>query len=80
MDWRIKQKTININGFEVPEPVRDKLEEGDLYFIPEALTIEAYDWSDDEIDNNLLKWGLIHLTKEAAELHIKALISFTQRE
>ncbi len=31
--YRVKPKTMNINGYEVPEPVRTKLNDGDTYYI-----------------------------------------------
>ncbi len=77
---RKKQKTININGFEVPEPVREPLPYGTEYYTIE-LCVDVlrlqYIWNNDRVDARLLKAGIIHLTPEAAELHAKALLSFT---
>lgn len=80
-NFRIKPKTININGHEVPEPVREPLEYGQFYFIPivdyEDSTSQI-SWDGGLYDRRNLSRGLIHLTAEAAEAHAKALLSFTQ--
>lgn len=36
--YRRKQKTININGFEVPAQVREPLEVGTVYYVSSVLT------------------------------------------
>jgi hypothetical protein len=81
-EYRRKPRTININGFEVPEPVREPLRIDDDYYIPylgsPSLTVDTTWWNDD-CDTNRIKSGIVHLTKEAAELHAKALLSFTQK-
>ncbi len=88
---RIPQ-AININGFEVPEPVRSELNHGDEYFIPSfgdfggGTLIHECRWSSNEFNNDVcvkidlerLNNGLIHLSREAAEIHCKALLSFTK--
>lgn len=81
-NWKIKPKTININGFEVPEPCKTPLPLNTIYFIPMLDLCETKHarifWSDRERDNYNLTTGLVHLTPEAAELHAKALLSFTE--
>ena len=81
-DWEIRPKTININGFEVPEPVKTPLKYNTVYSIPSITQLEGRffqrTWFNDNIDHYYLNSGLIHLTKEAAELHAKALLSFTE--
>ena len=80
-EYRRKPKTISINGFEVPEPLREAPKIGQSYFIAEISneSVVSITWGNDEIDNRWFSRGLIHLTKEAAELHAKALLSFTQK-
>lgn len=76
-----KPKTISINGHEVPEPVREPLENGQEYFVAHPAgpsTYESSMWDGCAIDIGLLSRGLIHLTREAAEAHSKTLLSFTQ--
>ena len=80
--YRRKPRTININGFEVPEPVREPLERWTAYYMPciQPYLVEvanSSEWNNDECDHEWLKAGIIHLTKEAAEIHAKALLSFT---
>ena len=72
-------KTININGFEVPEPCRVNLTKGETYFLVSTSDKETQEseWDDDKHDIRWLRAGLIHKTREAAELHLKALLSFT---
>lgn len=75
--WRIKPKTIRIGEIDVPEPVRAAPEVGCKYFYVALSAPECYystSWSSDKSDNRLLSLGLIHLTREAVELHAKALI------
>ena len=76
-EYRIKHKTIRIGDTDVPEPVRQALKNGQEYFIA-CITGRSFStegtWSGDEYDNRWLSRGLIHLTREAAEIHAKALI------
>jgi hypothetical protein len=79
--YRVKPKTININGIDVPEPVREALEEGTLYWlVADNFGDNPYRWGDYDTDGKFLTNGWIHLTKEAAETHHRALVSFTKRE
>lgn len=76
-------KTININGHEVPEPMREKPEINSKYWIPSALSEDWVDWFsyiDNDFGNRLLDKGLCHATKEAAIAHAKALFSFTEEK
>lgn len=79
-EYRLKHRYIDINGYQVPEPVRLPLEGGELYWIA-CVTYGAteFKWDDDRGDELWLESGLIHLTKEAAEAHVAALLSFTQK-
>ena len=84
-DYRRKPRVIIINGIEVPEPMREKPENGTRYFypcIPNGFCGEVGErrWDDDSDDQNMLSSGVIHLTREAAGLHAKALLSFTKKE
>jgi len=83
VEYRRKPQTININGFEVPEPVRVALKyEQEYYSVSDFMRADdctPYQWEGDEVDFRFLKCGLIHLTKEAAEQHANALLSFTKK-
>lgn len=82
--YRRKPRTININGIEVPEPMRNAPKHGSIYFFPRIELGDKYafatQWSGDYIDEMRLKDGICHATSEAAELHAKALLSFTKKE
>jgi len=81
--YRRKQRTININGFEVPEPLRVAPEIGSKFYTPYILAISQKNfwllnaWSNCNYSYKLLADGMVHKTREAAELHAKALLSFT---
>ncbi|MCW5597697.1 MAG: hypothetical protein KIT80_23600 [Chitinophagaceae bacterium] len=82
--YRRKPRNVNINGFEVPEPVRSPLEEGTKYFSPaidrdNKLCITSK-WDNDSSDYLALNRGLIHLSEQAAINHAEALLSFTRIE
>ena len=65
----------------MPEPVREPLEKDTEYWIAhfslEGLA-NRFKWYNDKFDNRVLKNGLIHLTKEAAVIHAKAMMSLTK--
>lgn len=84
-EFRIKPKTITINGHGVPKPVREPLENGDKYWMPDIKYPDTYlyntnTWNGCVTDVARLKNGVIHLTKEAAIAHAEALLSFTRSE
>lgn len=75
--YRIRPRTIRIGNIDVPEPVREALPVGQKYFIASPDFSEyAYtaEWSESSRDNHWFSRGLLHLTKEAAIEHAKALI------
>ena len=80
-EYRRKQKVILINGHEVPEPHRKPLEIDDPYWTLTSFIdgVSEYCWANDLDDDDALKSGFIHLTKEAAEKHLNALKSFTAK-
>ena len=84
LQYRLKPeppKTIRIGEYDVPEPVREPLEKDTEYWIVHfslAVLANRFKWYSDEFDNRVLKNGLIHLTKEAAVIHAKALMSLTK--
>lgn len=81
MEYRRKPRTIRINGVDVPEPLREAPALGTPYFYPSTTAINPVvetQWNLPSDDERLLKRGLCHLTREAADLHARALLSFTQ--
>ena len=73
-------QTININGFEVPEPEYESLNDGEIYYLTEIFDIEYFQWRNSEQNFLWLSMGLVHKTKEAAEIHRDALLSFTKQK
>ena len=83
MEYRLKpeQKTIRIGEYDVPEPVREPLENGATCWYPKLSNIDLIDgyiWCNDDTDLRMLSNGLIHLTEEAAKAHAEALLSLTK--
>lgn len=74
------RRVINIGGYKVPEPVRDPAElEGGRYYLADITArVLGYSWLGDSIAREWLSKGLIHRTKEDAEAHVRALLSFTE--
>lgn len=79
--WSDPPKTIRIGEYDVPEPVREPLENGATCWYPKLSNIDLIDgyiWCNDDTDVRLLSYGLIHLTEEAAKAHAEALLSLTK--
>lgn len=79
--WSDPPKTIRIGEYDVPEPVREPLEDGKEYWGVDPTATElawSYKWNNAGFCNLMLRRGLIHLTKEAAVIHAKALLSLTK--
>lgn len=76
VEYRRKPKTIKVNGFEVPEPLKEMPERGDVWLaIPHSESFAQHYCAD------CMRWkqialdrGLLHSTKEAAVAHSKAML------
>ena len=80
--YRRKAKTIRIGEYDVPEPLQIKPDMREKYYFVTFKgddNVHSYLWSDDNVDNQLLSNRVVHLNREAAELHAKALISLTKQ-
>ena len=80
--YRIKPHTIRIGKYDVPEPCREPLQKGDMYWLAtleEDSPRDWYTWIDGRLDTVWLSRGIIHRTQEAADIHSKALISLTAK-
>lgn len=80
--FRLKPRTITINGHEVPEPMRVAPSDGTVYYMPDwsnPCLFTSTRWASDSYDRHRLAYGICHATREAAEAHAKALLSFTER-
>ena len=80
---RRRQKHIDINGFKVPEPLR-AVEKGQRVWVAllcgtrDAAHSYCLDYVDAPSAVQILEAGIMHATKEAADLHGRALASFTE--
>ena len=71
-----KPRTITIGDMKVPEPVREPLKFGEEYWAVDLLGYRSKReiWEGLQTEYTWLNLRIIHLTKEAAERHLKALI------
>lgn len=70
-------KFIVVNGVQVPEPVRGGLVDGQVVWVSSVLDGKPFDFGFDAgvvTDQRWLSLGLIHLTREAAQAHIDAML------
>lgn len=78
--YRIKPeepKTIKVNGFDVPEPMRELIPVGTPFYLADATVSKYYSefyWTAAESDTTWLARGLLHDTVEAAVAHAKAML------
>jgi hypothetical protein len=80
---KIKPRTININGFEVPEPLRKYPEVGTVIFLASTNCKRGNNYSKWRNEETYFEWiekGIVHLTQESAQKHIDALLSFTRTD
>ena len=84
MQYRRKPKIILINGFEVPEPLREMPNYGDLVWLTHITAENPVSFTLTEGRKKLithwLQLGLLHTTTAAARTHMQALFSFTKQE
>jgi hypothetical protein len=69
-------KYIILNSVNVPEPVRRPLKYDQEYWVADPASYHNTNglWSSTCIEKQWLSLGLIHLTKEAAQAHINAML------
>ena len=77
--FRLRQEMITIGDVSFPKPESEPLEIGTEYWVAEpsyrnCISQNPYIWDDDDIDRRYLRRGLVHLTRENAIAHTKALI------
>ena len=77
MKYRRKPKTIKVNGFNVPEPLKEITDGAIVWLAPchheEFADRYAY-WKDERWKRRALQRGLFHATKEDAAAHAKAML------
>jgi hypothetical protein len=75
-----KPKLLTIIGADgkarsYPEPCKEKPKYDTIYYYPSTTDMaHCSNWWDDCVDNEWFNYGIVHLTKEAAELHAKAML------
>ena len=78
--YRVKKSINNKNEIEIPEPVREALKYGEVYYMPDLRfsNMEAYSvWRGDSIDYYRLSRGIIHRCQYNACKHTEVLLSLT---
>lgn len=81
-EYRRKPRTINVNGHEVPEPLRTAPYDDTIVYYPNLCSLGLVSYNkffDDSFYRRLLNLGLLHSTQEAAKKHARALLSFTAK-
>ena len=82
-DYRRKPRTIKVNGFNVPEPLKEVKDGTTVWLVcchhEEFADWYAY-WQNDPWKHRALKRGLLHATKENAVAHAKAMLGIDPNE
>ena len=66
------RKMCVMGGIEFPAPESVALEKWQAYWVIGGDDINCFKWGNDEMDEDWLKRGLIHLTESAAQAHWNA--------
>ena len=77
-NYRRKPTTIRIGDYDVPEPYRGQMMAYQTYYMPLTPGACKAEWSGSLHDIQQQRYGLVHLTREAAEIHGRALVSLTE--
>lgn len=75
-EYRIKRKTVVVNGFDVPEPMNKIPPYGTPYFIPSVTNnarFEMYTWTDHAFDKTCFTRRVAHSDQDAAIAHSMAM-------
>jgi len=69
-------RLIVVNGVNVPEPVRESLTDEQTYWLadPTLHYVKSGLWTATTTELHWLSLGLVHLTREAAQAHIDAML------
>ena len=76
--YRRKLEMIMVNDIEVPKPESEALKYGTQYWVPHTYTKDCVikiNWENDDLDQRAMARGLVHLTRDAAIAHAKALLN-----
>lgn len=78
--FRLAPETITIGDVSFPKPESKKPKKGTKYFYPNIVRnglVDSYEWEEHSSDFKILKSGMLHLSKENAIAHAKALIKLS---
>lgn len=80
--FRLAQEMITIGDVSFPKPESEPLKNGTEYWVAEPsykhyTSHDANNWADDDLDKNYLRRSLVHLSRENAIAHAKALIKLS---
>lgn len=78
--FRLAPEKITIGDVSFPKPETKAPKSGMNYFFPSFIKpslVDFYEWTSDDVDYKLLRAGLIHLSKENAFAHAKALLKLS---
>jgi len=76
-DYRHTVATIKVNGFDVPEPLKEAPKQGTTFYIASPSDGYFYIqdiWTQYPVDFLVLHRGIAHLTASAASTHAKAML------
>lgn len=80
VEFSLAPEMITIGDVSFPKPETKEPKPYTNYFFPNfnnSNLVDFHKWTSDEFDYKLLKAGLVHLTKENAIAHVKALIKLS---
>ena len=83
VQFRLAQETITVGDVSFPKPYQGQMEQHQIYYYAIMDFTSLFDskvWENDTADLSLMKKGLVHLTKENAIAHAKALIKLSGGE
>jgi hypothetical protein len=74
--FTLAPRTHKVNSFDVPMPMKLRLNNGRGYWVPDQTAqkwVRSCDWNGNKFDKTALARGLVHLTTEAAIANAKAM-------
>lgn len=79
---KVKPETMLVNGVEVPAPEKNPLKDHENYWFPHLYECKVYSqvWLRDFHSHRHLENGLVHRTREAAQIHLDALLKYKQEQ
>ena len=77
-NYRRKPTTIRIGDYVLSEPYRGAMMAYQTYYTPLTPGACKAEWSGSLLDVQRQRYGLVHLDRESAEIHGRALVSLTE--